>query len=43
MRHFVIGATVGRDVVSALLERGTMVRALVRDPENERCHVQVGV
>jgi uncharacterized protein YbjT (DUF2867 family) len=34
MRHFVIGATgkVGRHVVSALVERGESVRALVRDP-----------
>jgi uncharacterized protein YbjT (DUF2867 family) len=35
MRHFVLGATgkVGRHVVSALVERGEPVRALVRDPD----------
>jgi uncharacterized protein YbjT (DUF2867 family) len=43
MRHFVIGATgkVGRHVVSALVERGESVRALVRDPDTAGLPPQV--
>ncbi len=43
MGHFVIGATgkVGRHVVSALVERGATVQALVRDPDSAALPPQV--